>query len=213
SSRRYTGAGHTCRRRRRRPRRIPSQRGLWSCSWIAPGANVEAHEHFFRVREVADDLFDRLRQVSHERRDRENLIAAPELRIFQQVDDVDAVFTVEIFGANLLQIGERSERLRRLPGDIEPQLPYLVGRFCRFFFCCVHAKLLYDCLRLFFDFHRPFSSSARRIRAISSRSAASFSSRSRSSAKPISSSWLSTSYEARKAAICASRAARLRSSS
>ena len=39
----------------------------------------------------------------------------------QQIDDLDLVAALQVLLADLLQIGEGQDRLRRLPGDVEPQ--------------------------------------------------------------------------------------------
>src|SRR5262245_7505157 len=85
------------------------------------GPDVQAHEHAVGVREVADDPPNWLRQAPHEGRHREDLIARGELRVLDQVDDLDPVLAGHVLLAELLEVGERLDRLGRLPGDVEPQ--------------------------------------------------------------------------------------------
>ena len=85
-------------------------------------AEIQPDEHAFRVREVADDLLDRFGQPSHERGHGQDLVAARELRILQQIDDLDLVAPLQMLLADLLQVREGQDRLRRLSGDVEPQL-------------------------------------------------------------------------------------------
>src|SRR5687767_703430 len=61
--------------------------GRRSLAW----SQVEADEHSLLVREVTDDLAERLRHTAHERRDREDLIVARELRVLEEVYDLDAI--------------------------------------------------------------------------------------------------------------------------
>ena len=89
---------------------------------------IQPDEHAVRVREVADDLLDRFRQPSHERGHGQDLVAARELRVFQEIDDLDLVAAQQMLLADLLQILEGQNRLRRLSGDVEPEL---VGLPCR----------------------------------------------------------------------------------
>lgn len=44
----------------------------------------EVHNNFTRIRQVADDLSDKNRQLPNQRRDRDNVVLAGELRFFSQ---------------------------------------------------------------------------------------------------------------------------------
>ena len=91
-----------------------------------PLAKVQPDQHTFGIRQVADDFLDRRGQPAHQRRQRQDLVAPPQLRIFEQVDDFDAVAPREVLVADLAQVRERAHRLRRLPGDVEPEVERLV---------------------------------------------------------------------------------------
>ena len=45
----------------------------------------------------------------------------PSCGIFDEVDDLDAVTPLQVFLADLAQVGERAHGLRRLPGDVQAQ--------------------------------------------------------------------------------------------
>lgn len=87
------------------------------------GAQVEADENPFGVREIADDLLHRLRKLAHQGRDREYLIALGELRVFQKIDHLYTVSPREMRLAQPLQVLEGSQTLWSLSRDIESQLP------------------------------------------------------------------------------------------
>ena len=75
------------------------------------------------IGQVADDFADRRRQFPHQRRHGQNLVALRELRIFHQVDDLDAVATGQVLFAELLEIAKGGDRFRSRSGDVEPQIP------------------------------------------------------------------------------------------
>ena len=89
--------------------------------WLVAHFQVEAHEDAVRVREVADDLLDRFRQPPYERWHGQDLVALCELRILNEIDDLDLVAAVQVFLADLLQVSEGQGRLRRLSGDVQAQ--------------------------------------------------------------------------------------------
>ena len=72
------------------------------------------------MREVADDLLDWFRQPSHERGYGQDLVALCELWILQEIDDLDLIAPPQMLLADLLQIREGQDRLRRLSRDVEP---------------------------------------------------------------------------------------------
>ena len=65
---------------------------------------IQPHEDALGVREIADDLLDRFRQLAHQRWDRQNLVAARELRVFQQIDNLDAVPAGQMLFANAPEV-------------------------------------------------------------------------------------------------------------
>ena len=65
---------------------------------------LEADQHALGVRQVADQLLDRFRQFSDERRDGDDLIAAGELWVLDQVDHFDFVPSREVRVADLPQV-------------------------------------------------------------------------------------------------------------
>ena len=91
--------------------------------------DVEPDQHAFLVGQVADDLADRLGQLAHEGRHGEDLVAGGEPRINEQVDDFDVVAPCQVRVAKAPQVLERRDRLRRLAGDVQLELPLgLAGR-------------------------------------------------------------------------------------
>ena len=83
-------------------------------------AQLQAYQHAFGVRQIPDDLAQRRRQSPHQGGDRNDLIAARELRVLYQINNIDMILACKVALANLLEIGERRQRPRRLPRDIEP---------------------------------------------------------------------------------------------
>src|SRR5580765_3581066 len=82
---------------------------------------IQSHEHTLRVRQIADDLLDGLRQPPHERRQCEDLVALGELGVLEEIDHLDLVAPLQVRFADLLQIREREDRLRGLSRDVEAQ--------------------------------------------------------------------------------------------
>ena len=62
-------------------------------------------------------------QLAHQRRDRQDLVAARELRVLEQVDDLDPVLALEVLLADPLQVREGRHAPGGLAGDVEAQLP------------------------------------------------------------------------------------------
>ena len=62
---------------------------------------------------------------AHERRDRDDLVTGCQLRVFDEVHDLDVVLLVKVLVAERDQVRVRRQRLRRLAGDVEPQMPAL----------------------------------------------------------------------------------------
>src|SRR6185503_20086908 len=85
------------------------------------GPDVEADENAVGVREITDDLAHGFGQPAHECWYREDLIAGRELRVLDQVDDLDPIPPGQMLFADPLQIGEGGDRSRGLPGDVEAQ--------------------------------------------------------------------------------------------
>src|SRR5687768_9068040 len=86
--------------------RHPSRRHARPSRWLSifPWPQIQAHERSLRVRQVADDLLDRLWQLAHQRRQRQDLIAARELRFLQQIDHFDPVFPGQMLLADPFQV-------------------------------------------------------------------------------------------------------------
>ena len=85
------------------------------CSASRRGPDVQADEHSLGVREVPDDPAHRLGQPPNQRRYGEDLIAGSELRVLDQVDDLDPVAAGQVLLADLLEIGECFDRLGVCP--------------------------------------------------------------------------------------------------
>jgi len=84
--------------------------------------NVKADNYPFFVGQVADDFLDRFRKPAHQRRHDQNLVTGGELRVLDQVDDFNAVLTIEEALADALEVGESRERFWGLASNIESQL-------------------------------------------------------------------------------------------
>src|SRR5438093_192830 len=81
-------------------------RGFSGMAWSLTYTKIQPDEHAFRIRQIADDLPDRFRLPPHERGDGQNLIAARELWVLQQIDDLDLIASLEMCLADLLEIPE-----------------------------------------------------------------------------------------------------------
>src|SRR3979411_999369 len=99
--------------------------------WLICGSRVlapqiEADQGTLHVGQIADDLADRVGQLLHKGRDRHDLMVLRQPRIGKQIDDLDLVAAGQVFLADLLEVAEGGQRLRRLPRGVQPQLPFLV---------------------------------------------------------------------------------------
>ena len=87
----------------------------------SPSTEIEPHKNSLTIGQIANDFLDWMRQTTHERGYRENLVAAGQPWILDQIDDFQLVASLEIVFADPLQIRQRTRRSRRLSRDIEPQ--------------------------------------------------------------------------------------------
>ena len=88
------------------------------------GTKVQTDEDPLGVGHVADELADRRRQFPHQRWQGENLVTLRELRIFHQIDHLDAIAASQMLFAELLEIAKGGDRFRSRSGDVEPQIPF-----------------------------------------------------------------------------------------
>src|SRR5262245_46427766 len=87
------------------------------------GAQIESDQHPVLVGQIADDLAHRLRKLSHQRGQSDNLIAARQRRILQQIDYFDGVFRMNVRFADLLEVADRCARALGLSRHIKTQIP------------------------------------------------------------------------------------------
>src|ERR1700752_1133052 len=80
------------------------------------------------VGQITDHFADRWGQLAHQGRDRHDLIPLGQMRLLDQVHDLDRVASRQILLTQPLQVRDRRDRFRRLAVDIEPQFPFPVGR-------------------------------------------------------------------------------------
>jgi len=85
--------------------------------------DIETYQDTLCIRQVADDLFNRLRKLSHKRRQGKDLIAPGQSRCLQQIDNLDGILVFEVFFTDFLQIDKCSSGFWCLPRDIKPQIP------------------------------------------------------------------------------------------
>jgi hypothetical protein len=85
------------------------------------GLDVEADENPFGVGQIANDFADWWRQLADECRERQDLVVASELWIFEQVDYLDSISVAQVFTADFLQVRERRHRSGRLTSDVQAQ--------------------------------------------------------------------------------------------
>ena len=57
--------------------------------------DIKTNQNTLGVGEIADDLSDRLRELPHERRNRQDLISPRQRRVLHQVDDFDVLLTTD----------------------------------------------------------------------------------------------------------------------
>lgn len=89
----------------------------FSACWL----KIQPNNDTLGLGEVPNDLFDRWRKPSYQGWNGDDLIAFGQLRFLQQIDDFYAVLAVQLFLANLLEIGDRGNRIRSLTGYVKPQ--------------------------------------------------------------------------------------------
>ena len=80
---------------------------------------LEAEQHFLGVGEVADDAPQGRRQLLDQRGRRENLVLLGELRMCEDIDDLEVVAAGQIVLADALEVLDGERRARRGSGDIE----------------------------------------------------------------------------------------------
>ena len=73
---------------------------------IFSGPKLQTDQSTLRIAEIPHDFADRLRQLSHQRRDGEDLIASRKLRVLHQIDDFDVVATGKVFFAQTFKVSE-----------------------------------------------------------------------------------------------------------
>jgi len=86
---------------------------------------IQANQHSFCIRQVADDFFDWRREMSYQGRDRDDLVSFGKLGILQEVHDLNAVFSGKMLVTDFIQIGKGRNRLRSLTCYIQLQDPDL----------------------------------------------------------------------------------------
>src|SRR5581483_5996507 len=84
---------------------------------------IEPNQNPVSVRQIPNNLFDRLWQTANQGGHSDNLVALRQLRIAQQVNYFDAVLASQMSFANLLQIGECGHRLGSGTSHIQAQIP------------------------------------------------------------------------------------------
>src|SRR5688500_17682030 len=83
---------------------------------------VQPDQRALGIGKIADQLADRLGKFADQGGNSEDLIAPRQLRVLQKVDHLDAISTLQMLLANLLQVGQSHEGPRRLTGDVEAEL-------------------------------------------------------------------------------------------
>ena len=61
---------------------------------------IQTNQHPFGIRQIADDLADRFGQFPHQGRDRQDLVAMRQLRVFQQVDHFNFIASGQVLLTN-----------------------------------------------------------------------------------------------------------------
>src|SRR3569833_1150954 len=89
---------------------------------------IQANQRALSVREVSNNLLNWRWKLAHKCGNGENLVTMGELRVLEQVDNLDLILSGEMLLANLFEISECGDGLWRLAGDIQPQPPHLPRR-------------------------------------------------------------------------------------
>ncbi len=71
--------------------------------------DAEADQDALEVGQVPDDLAQWRGEPAHERREGEDVVAAGQRRVLDQVDDLDLVLAGQMLLAQVLQVGEGTE--------------------------------------------------------------------------------------------------------
>lgn len=84
---------------------------------MKPGrlGDVQSNQHSIRVREVADNHPNRLRQLANERGHREYLVICRQCGVQLEIDDLDGIASLEVFLADRAQVVDCLRRSWRLP--------------------------------------------------------------------------------------------------
>jgi hypothetical protein len=82
-------------------------------------AELETEQHLLLVGEVADDLTQRWRQLLDQSGRREDLVVLGELRMLEDVDDLELILALQLLLADATQVGDRRLRAGRRSGDVE----------------------------------------------------------------------------------------------
>src|SRR3954469_8815071 len=67
-------------------------------------AEIETDDHSFGVREITDDLPERLGDFSNQGGDGQDLVVARQTRVLQQIDHLDAIAPRQVLLAELVQV-------------------------------------------------------------------------------------------------------------
>lgn len=95
------------------------------------GKQLEPEEHLLPVREVADDASERRRQLFDERRCRKNSLIFSDLRMLEDVDDLEIILRAQFRFANPPKIRYRQLGAWRRTRYIELQNVFRQGESLR----------------------------------------------------------------------------------
>src|SRR4030066_2076258 len=101
-------------------------------------ADIQSDEDAQGVRHVSEDLLDRLRKLSHQRGDGQDLVPCGKVGVLQEVDYLDPVHAGKVRLTDFFQVGEGVEGLDGLPRYIKVEFVlyffWFSSPFPRFFF-------------------------------------------------------------------------------
>jgi hypothetical protein len=86
-------------------------------------AELQTDQRALGRAQISHDAAQGLGKPPHERWDRDDLVACRELRLFEEVDQLDLIAPREVLFAEPLEVGIGSDRLWRLSCDVLPELP------------------------------------------------------------------------------------------
>lgn len=85
-------------------------------------SDIEADDYPLRIRQISYDLSNGDWQTANKGGDSQNLMVSRQGRILDQINHFDVVAVLQMFVANLLEVGDCRQGFWSLPGHIQTQI-------------------------------------------------------------------------------------------